>query len=53
MMITDDTVGPHCGGRKDNMTEYMDTWKRSLEEKEGRGLAMDENSVYGFRFRTE
>ena len=34
-MFADDTVGVHCGGREVDITEYLDTWKQLLEEKEG------------------
>ena len=33
MMFADDIVA--CGGRELNMTEYLDTWKQLLDEKEG------------------
>ena len=39
MMFADDIAGVRFGGREVNMTEYLDTWKQLLEEKEGRGLA--------------
>ena len=51
MMFADDIVRLPCGGREVNMTDYLDTLNNSQEEKEGREQA--ENSVYGFRFRTE
>ena len=35
MNFSDDIVGLPCGDREVNMTECLDTWKQSLEEKEG------------------
>ena len=45
MMFADDIV--LCGGREVDMTEYLDTWRKSLEE---RGMRQAENSIYGFQF---
>ena len=35
MMFALDIVGVLCEGSEVNMTDYMDTWKQLLEEKEG------------------
>ena len=39
IMFADDVAWIPCGGREVNMTEYLDTWYISTEEKEGWGLA--------------
>ena len=37
MMFADDII--LCGGREVDMTEYLDTWRKYLEETEEWGLA--------------
>ena len=45
MMFADDIV--LCGGREVDMTDYLDTWRESLEE---RGMRVSRPKTYGFQF---
>ena len=47
MMFADDIV--LCGGREVNMTEYLDTWRKSLEES-GMKVSRPKTQFMDFNF---
>ena len=47
MMFADDVV--LCGGREVDMTEYLDTWRKSLEER-GMRLSRPKTQFMDFNF---
>ena len=47
MMFADDIV--LCGGREVDMTEYLDTWRKSMEER-GMRVRRPKTQFYGFQF---
>ena len=47
MMFADDIV--LCGGREVDMTEYLDTWRKSLEER-GMRVSRPKTQFMDFNF---
>ena len=50
MMFAGDIV--LCGGKEVDVTEYLDTWRKSIDER-GMRVTRTKTEIYGFRFRTE
>ena len=50
MMFADDIV--LCGGKEVDVTEYLDMWRKSIDER-GMRVTRPKTEIYGFRFRTE